>query len=260
MDSAHNEAMSDGSFSDWALEWIRIAKYPGATLPNVDGLINQIVKLWDQPIPGDCWRRGQDSRLLDPSRRYCRGNSAADAKRRGEHKIEYELLHPNPDKREMRVFGARLVDGVNAVPLAKDATGGRVGNVEADMLLLVQDLDGRHHLELIEVKDTADNAWFASVENLRQLRLLTESAETRRLFTERRPDLALPPDLPYVGLVLAPPAFFSGRGKKGNAVAPAQKLLDQMRAAAGVEIRLATWESTAIEPLGRPRGRARRTS
>jgi hypothetical protein len=240
--------MSDGSFSDWALEWIRIARYPGATIPDVNERINRIVKLWNHPIPGD-WRRGQDARLLDPSRRYCRGNSAEDAKRRGEHKIEYELLHPNPDKTEVRVAGARLVDGVNAVPLAKDATGGRMGNVEVDMLLLVQDVDGHHHLELVEVKDTADNAWFASVENLRQLRLLTESPETRRLVTERRPDLALPADFPFVGLVLAPPAFFSGRGKKGSAVEPAQKLLEKMRAVAGVEVRLATWESAAIELL-----------
>ena len=240
--------MVDGSFSEWALEWIRLAKYTGASVPDVDERIEQIVELWDREIPGT-WRRGQDARLLDPKRRYCRGNDAEDAKRRGEHKIEYELLCRCTDASSTCVMGARLVDGVNAVPLARDSAGGRVGNVEADMLLLVQDSAGLHSLEVVEVKVTSNNAWFASVENLRQLRLLKESGETRRLFAMRRGDPGLSEDLPFSGLVLAPRGFYSGHGQKGNAVPPARKLLERLRLDAGVDVRLAVWEACTIEPL-----------
>ena len=50
------------------------------------------------------------------------------------------------------------------------------------MSWLVEDLGGRHRLELVEVKATSNNAWFASIENLRQLRLFKESTESRTLF------------------------------------------------------------------------------
>jgi hypothetical protein len=136
---------------------------------------------------------------------------------------------------------------VNAVPLAKDPAGGRAGNVEADMLLLVRASAGKHRLEVVEVKVTANDAWFAAVENLRQLRLLKESMETRRLFVHRQPGLRLSADLPCSGLVVAPRAFYSGRGKKGNAVAPAEKLLERMMPRA--HARFGLWESGAIQPL-----------
>jgi hypothetical protein len=219
--------MPDGTFTDWALEWMCLARYDGPTVQDVDGLIEKVVALWDRPIPGE-WRRGQDARLLELERRYCRGNAAPTARRRGEHEIEYELLKPSPRTKATSVMGARLVDGVNAVPLAKDAAGGRAGNVEADMLLLVQEQDGQHRLEVVEVKVKANSAWYAAVENLRQLRLFGESTETRRLFSLRVRDIALPEALPFSGFVLAPREFYSGRGKKGNAVAPAEMLLDRM--------------------------------
>jgi hypothetical protein len=242
--------IADRSFSDWALEWIRLATYTGHTVPRVDVQIERVVQLWNQLIPGT-WQRGEDARLLDPDRRYCRSNDAVDAKRRGEHKIEYDLLHLSPAVRAVDVMGARLVDGVNAVPLAKDAAGGRLGNVEADLLLLVRNSKGRHRLEVVEVKVTSNDPWFASIENLRQLRLLKESTEARRLFVSRQSHLGLRASLPFSGLVLAPLAFYSGRGKKGNAVGPTQKLLDRMRVDAGVSVRLAVWERGSIRPLER---------
>jgi hypothetical protein len=242
--------MQKGPFAAWALEWIELGKYPGRLLPRADERIEQALELWNRPIPG-IWRRGHDRRLLDPKRRYCRGNHAPDAKRRGEHAIEYEILQPTPDEEATYVMGARLVDGVNAVPLAKDPGGRRAGNVEADMLLLVEAPTGRHRLEVVEVKVTSNNAWFASVENLRQLRLFEESPESRTLFGKRKEQLKLPSDIPFGGLVVGPRAFYSGRGQKGNAVEPAQELIDRFRAEVGVDVRLAVWEGTAIQPLER---------
>lgn len=43
--------------------------------------------------------------------------------------------------------------------------------------------------------------------------------------------------------------FFTGKGKKGNAPKPAQLFLDRLRADAGIDVRLAVWESGAIQPL-----------
>jgi hypothetical protein len=58
---------------------------------------------------------------------------------RGEHAVEHAILALEPDSNVTTCLGERLLDGVNAVPLTKDAGGKRAGNVEADMLLLTSD-------------------------------------------------------------------------------------------------------------------------
>ncbi len=128
---------------------------------------------------------------------------------------------------------------------------GRAVNVAADMLLLVEDPTGRRRLELVEVKVASNNAWFASLENLQQLGLFKETTESRTLFGQRREQLKLPLDIPVGGLVVGPSAFDAGRGQMGNAVEPAQKLIDRFRAEVGVNVRPAVWNGTAIQPLER---------
>lgn len=220
---------------------MRLAKFNGPTVPHVEERIAEILELWHAHIPGE-WTRGPDARLLDPYRRYCRSNYREESIRRGEHAIEYDLLNRAPTARTTQCLGARLVDGVNAVPLAKDSAGGRRGNVEADMLLLVKDeREDEHRLLLVEVKVKSNNAWFAVVENLRQLRLFSESIETQRLFIHRHPELELSESLPVAGLVLAPATFFSAPGAKATSLPPAQTLLERMRLEAGVDARFATW-------------------
>lgn len=244
--------MVDGAgkleFSDWAARWIKLARYAGRQVPDLDTRIAAVVDLWREAIPPG-WERDQDTRLLD-ARRYCRGNHRADSVRRGEHAIEYDVLTPSPSATAATCLGARLVDGVNAVPLAKDAAGGRVGNVEADMLLLVRDGRG-YRLHLVEVKVRSNNAWFAAIENLRQLRLFSESRKAQRLFHARRPELMLPGSLAVTAVVLAPAEFYGARGQKAEAVAPAQALLASLRAEEAVDARLATWESDhrVIKPV-----------
>jgi hypothetical protein len=231
-------AEDDLQFAKWASRWIELAKYSGKRVPGEGERIARIVALWDEPIPGK-WKRGQDPRLLDPERRYCRGDGGEDRVRPPEHEIEHNVLLLPPEGRTC--LGSRLIDGVCAVPLAKDAGGGRSGNVEADMLLLVRTDDG-YRLLLVEVKDAANNAWYAVVENLRQLKLLSESFETQRLFELRRPELPLADSIPVTAVVLAPADFYEAHGAKGASVAPAQRLLQAMRDNAGVDVRLATWE------------------
>ncbi len=219
---------------------MRLATFP---VPDVEESVASIVALWNQEIPGSgAWRRGPDQRLLDPERRYLRGDDGK-AHMSGEHFLEYVVLHPVPADMPTFCLGSRLVDGVNAVPLATDAGGGRRGNVEADMLLLVrEDAQGEYRLLLVEVKANSNNAWFAVVENLRQLRLFSESEETQRIFHDHRlPSLDLPQPLPVTGVVLAPEGFYTAPGAKAASVSPAQRLLSGMRAETGVDIRLASW-------------------
>lgn len=58
-----------------------------------------------------------------------------------EHELESQILAPDPSRTPTTVLGGRLIDGVNAFPLARDGAGGRAGNVEADLLLLVESND-----------------------------------------------------------------------------------------------------------------------
>lgn len=236
-------------FHDWARRWIDLAEFPGPKLPDEEGRIAAVVELWRAPIPGQCqWRRGPDERLLDRHIRYCRGNSGPDDQRGPEEAIEYDILSPEAEDMKMCCLGARLVDGVNAVPLAKDLGGKRKGNVEADMVLLVRDEHKQEYrLLLVEVKVGANNAWYALVEHLRQLRLFLEAVEAKRLFHNRRPELDLPELLPVTGVVLAPESFFSAKGQKGASVKPAETLLSRMRDETSVDIRLATWDRDCIK-------------
>jgi hypothetical protein len=95
---------------------------------------------------------------------------------------------------------------------------------------------------LIEVKDKSNNAWYGAVENLRQLRLFSESEVVRRVFHTRCEGLDLPVSLPVTAITLGPPAFYSTRGQKGASVAPAQELLQRMHDEVKVEAHLATWD------------------
>ncbi len=150
-------------FHEWSCKWIELAGYPGSHVPDVEGRIEKILSLWEQPIPPGWWR-GKDTRIGDRHRRYSRGNGGPHDHRPPEHAIEYDVLAPSPVETPTDCLGMPLVDGVNAVPLAKDTGGRRRGNVEADMLLLAGDPTG-YRLFLAEVKVGSNNAWFAVVES-----------------------------------------------------------------------------------------------
>jgi hypothetical protein len=232
---------STTAFESWAQEWLRLGSYSGPHLGDVDARIESIVNLWHQPVPGG-WERDDDPALLDPSRRYRRSHPGRPGGPVREALIEHEVLSPSPAVTETTCLGFRLVDGVNAVSLQRSrASSRRSGNVEADMLLLTQDAVTYRAL-LVEVKVTSDTPWFAAVENLRQLRLYLESPAAQRLLPTRQQQLRLP-DIPVTGVVLAPATYYTAPVKKAASVAPTRKLMDRMRAVAGHEFVLATWNS-----------------
>lgn len=85
------------------------------------------------------------------------------------------------------------------------------------MLLLLATEDGPRHV-LIEAKANSNNAWYAAVELLRQLRLFVDSSAAQRILRLRGSIARLPDELPLTGLVVAPPLFFRAPGQKTNAV------------------------------------------
>ena len=232
-DSTPAVAAPSAAFRSWSQAWLELGSYPGAALPNAGERIDAILKLWREPVTGVFERTATDlpDRLL-AGPRYTRGDIGAP--RNGEHAIEYEILGRHFDA--LTVDGARLVDGVNAFPLVRDTGGGRNGNVEADLLLLLHDASG-FRLLAAEVKDAATNAWYAAVENLRQLRLIQDSGVPRELFARRNPSIDLPRVLPIAGAVIAPPAFYTSDGQKVSAIPPARQLC----AAVPIDVRLMVW-------------------
>lgn len=131
--------MTDGSFHDWATRWLAedAGAYTGSEVPNPDRRIGRLIALWHEPIP-DGWCRDDDPQLTDPAVRYRRHHRRDRPKAGSEHELEHEILIPDPLTTPTRCLDAWLIDGINAVPLARDKSGGRAGNIEADMLLLTQ--------------------------------------------------------------------------------------------------------------------------
>jgi hypothetical protein len=119
-------------------------------------------------------------------------------------------------------FGARLIDGLNAVPLARDVGGRRRGNIEADMLLLTADPAGHRTQLLVEAKTSSNNAWYAAIESLRQLKLFQLSQAAHDIFSRRGSHEGT--NLPVEAVVLAPGAFYSSRGAKKRATYGARQL------------------------------------
>ncbi len=236
-------------FRIWSHRWMELATFRGRLLPDAERRIEAVLSLWREPIPPG-WQRDDDARVLDRYHRYTRGNAGEEGRRSGEHAIEWDILHPDPSRTPTRCLGMPLLDGVNAVPLTRDAGGRRGGNVEADMLLLTGE-GNTFRLLLTEVKDESDHAWYGVVENLRQLRLFQGSVAARRIMRRRRGDLPLPEHPPVTGIVLAPPAFYKAPGRRSAAVAPARTLALRAREEVDADVRLTTWDADrrTIEPL-----------
>jgi hypothetical protein len=93
----------------------------------------------------------------------------------------------------------------------------------------------------------ANTPWYATIELLRQLRLLLSGSPTLG-YSHRT--AGAPSDVSMTGLVLAPQLYFDSAGKRHNAVGPAGRLIQAMTPT--VDIRLATWDSgsEAIAELG----------
>jgi hypothetical protein len=107
------------------------------------------------------------------------------------------------------------------------------------MLLLARETTG-YRQWLVEAKTRSNNAWFGVIENLRQLKLFQLSAAAKQVMPTRHPELSQP--IPVTAIVLAPEQFYTAAGAKKNAVEPATALINMIRTAAKIDIRLAVWD------------------
>lgn len=228
------------TFSEWRDRWTALACFEGGVLADSDSRIEKLLALWNLPIPGR-WQRERDSQLL--ADRYRRGDRHAP--HAGEHTIEHQILETHFD--EVRCFQTQLIDGVNAFPLSCDfAGGGRRANVEADMLLLGRS-ENQFRFFLCEVKDGANDPWYASVELLRQMKLFLDNPLARKTMIHRGSLPVQAAEATVTGLVLAPRAYYFANGKKQNALAPARKLFREFNRICQIDLRLAIWEKTRRE-------------
>lgn len=237
----------DGAFAQWAKDFMDRGRYETDTVAEVDRRIREVVRLRDLLPSAQQWERERDERLHDKNKSYLRGQtrSKKDGPHvpRGEHLIEHTILCPDTSVKRTTSLGLPLIDGINAVPLAKDRNGGRSGNVEADMLLRVGD-GSDQQLQLVEVKDKSNNGWFAVVESLRQLMLFEHSKTARQIMVERQ---AAPADLKVTGIVLGRATFYTATGKKQNSVAPALRLIRHAEEQLGLRCVLAVWDPETRE-------------
>jgi hypothetical protein len=215
---------------------MELARFSGSRLSEPARRIHDVLKLWDVPIPGQ-WERTIDDQLLGP--RYRRGD--VESPHPGEHSIEHEILS---DLEAVRCLDGSVVDGINAMPLTRDATGGRRGNVEADLFLLVKKGDS-YHLVVCEVKDSSNTCWYAAIESLRQLKLLNLNTAAHQLFHCRNSHLSLPAGIPIIGLVVAPERYYSRPGQNSNSLRHTIALLRDFTAKTGIDAHLATWDSNS---------------
>jgi hypothetical protein len=216
---------------EWIKAWTCVAEYTSADVPDVDQRISRILELWHLPV-AEGWLRPAPEDDMWAAAPYRRGDRCAPSS--PERAIEYEILGPGSSIAPGRkCLGGVIVGGINAVPLTLTP------KIEADLLLLVEHTNGPH-LYLAEVKSMANTPWYATIELLRQLRLLLSASPTLGYFHRTA---GSPSDVSITGLVLAPQVYFDSAGKRHNAVGPARRLIQAMTPT--VDIRLATWDSRA---------------
>ena len=215
----------------------REGRFPGANLTDIAGRIDRLLQFLNEPVKEE-WLRGVEDKLWQEEnggllrlRRGRRSASKEIAHRNGERDVEFRVLGSDADK--VKCLDGQLIDGVDAFPLVKDKT------IEADMLLLMQHGGGQYRLLLTEVKIDNENAWYAVIENLLQLKLLQAHQQPHELFRRRlRP--SLPDKVPLSGLVLAPEGYYCKPRKKAASVEPARALIERLKPL-DVDIQLAVW-------------------
>jgi hypothetical protein len=227
---------SDDSFRVWSQSWMSLASFAGPSVPDAAYRVDALSRLWDGAVPGT-WKRSINdlpARLKLGKPRYSRGN--AGLPRNGEHRIESDILSWVPSR--LTLLGRTVTDGVNALPLVKNPGRHRQANVEADLILFTESTVGRHGW-ICEVKHAANNAWYAAVENLRQLKLAHESEWVSQFCENRVGPLAASLN----GLVVAPESFYASDGQKRGCLHAVGLLAARLLKDGKPLVQLATWHS-----------------
>jgi hypothetical protein len=175
-------------FNDWSAAWKGQRKKSDAV---------GILKLWRQPMPRGWEREIWEGRL---GYRKCNDN-------KGEQCTEMELFSGGPKAVELIVTDNKgdaeyRVEAIyHNMPLANQ----REGQVIADAFGVLKTGKSLRPL-MIEVKITADDPWFALVENLQQIRLARACAHKIQAFVHENSKHRV--DRGVWGLILAPESYY----------------------------------------------------
>lgn len=234
-----NHPSSFFTFAEWYRRWQSLADFKGAALPGDEWerRINDIIALWPQQPPGT-WQRTeyQISNQCKPGCTYRRGDKARPNP--GEHQIEHSLI--SGETINFLDAKYRFVPITNAFPCVTDVSGGRGANVEVDLLGILEAGDVAHPL-ICEIKDDANNPWYAVVENLRQLKLFLSNKQVNLPFLKSRYEGTRPFSSP-LGIVIAKSGYFSKPGQKVNSFKAAEILIDRLKAKhSDARVMMASW-------------------
>ncbi len=176
-------------FNQWSLEW-------KAERRKSD--LRQIVRLWQQPIPNG-WEREVWNGKLGYRKR---------SNNRGEQIIESQLLSDKFEHFQLMFSGRepnakyRIRAIYHNMPLANQ----RSGQVIADAFGILETDKSARPL-FIEVKATADDPWFALIENLQQIRLARACARNIKSFAQLNSKVRVEPGV--WGLIIAPQKYYA---------------------------------------------------
>jgi len=167
---------------------------------------NDVLKLWQEPTGGFI-------RSSDALRKMVMGYRKRGSNYAGEKKYEKALLSHKDfhliDSTRKKMNFLRLEVTNHAVPLAKK----RSGQTITDCMGLLCDFRGRKHPLAIEIKETANNPWYAVVEVLQQMRLMRSNVRGLQEYFEKKISSS---DVKGAwGMVLAPESYY--QKNTGNA-------------------------------------------
>jgi hypothetical protein len=207
-------------FRQWSSEW-------KAERSNSD--VQRLLRLWRQPMPTgwerEVWNGKLGYRKLSNSR--------------GEQLIESQLLSDKFEYFELTFSGSetspkyRIRVIYHNMPLANQ----RSGQVIADAFGILETNKSARPL-FIEVKTTADDPWFALIENLQQIRLARACARKIKSFAQLNSKLRVEPGV--WGLILAPESYYK---KHSISLARCCSLLINLKQSTRARVAFGTSES-----------------
>ena len=236
-----------GSFDDWSESWEKPIKYEGSQIPEVQKRIQEVLSLWNKPLPSS-WIRQKWRHIQKIG--YRRGDKNS-LKPKSEHLLEKRLF----DIPSWLVTGlgekVAFLPVLNAVSLSNQNPKQR----EIDVLGILK-FPNRSIACSAEMKGASTNsAWFAVVENLQHLKLIQHQALDFLPCESPFDDLRNLAWSKTWGMVLAPPPFFNSKGQKKNSFRDAKELIKCIKQELKVTILLACFPDKAqasIKVLFRP--------
>ena len=209
-------------FKDWSADWKRERK-------KIDA--DQILKLWQKPMPREWEREIWEGKLGYRKR----------SDNKGEQCIEKELFDGGSNGFEL-VFSDQQPNAeyrVKAIYHNMPLANRREGQVIADAFGVLKTGKSVRPL-FIEVKVTANDPWFALVENLQQIRLARACAQKIQTFVHENTEYRV--ERGVWGLILAPESFYENHSSN---LAKCKPLLDALKQTTRARVAFGSSDSLA---------------